>query len=104
RQMASTREMIFTVSQLVAFISSIMTLDPGDLILTGTPVAISWHRARSPCHLMRTWQSSSISCLLILSCLRASARPLDLGPWKSPVIYPFQFSLCVSLRINGERR
>ncbi|HVP20978.1 MAG TPA: fumarylacetoacetate hydrolase family protein [Anaerolineaceae bacterium] len=38
RQMASTREMIFTVPQLVAFISSIMTLDPGDLILAGTPV------------------------------------------------------------------
>lgn len=37
RQMASTREMIFTIPQLVAFISSIMTLNPGDLILTGTP-------------------------------------------------------------------
>lgn len=37
RQMASTREMIFTVSQIVAFISSIMTLSPGDVILTGSP-------------------------------------------------------------------
>ena len=40
RQMASTREMMFPVQQLIAFISSIMTLEPGDLILTGTPAGI----------------------------------------------------------------
>ena len=37
RQMASTRDMVFTVSQLIAFISSVMTLNPGDVILTGSP-------------------------------------------------------------------
>jgi len=37
RQMASTHDMIFTVPQIVAFASSIMTLLPGDVILTGTP-------------------------------------------------------------------
>jgi 2-keto-4-pentenoate hydratase/2-oxohepta-3-ene-1,7-dioic acid hydratase in catechol pathway len=40
RQMASTRDMVFTVPQLVAFISSIMRLMPGDVILTGTPAGI----------------------------------------------------------------
>lgn len=40
RQMGSTRDMIFTVSQLIAFISSIMTLEPGDIILTGTPAGV----------------------------------------------------------------
>lgn len=40
RQMASTRDMVFTVQQLVAFISSIMRLLPGDVILTGTPAGI----------------------------------------------------------------
>lgn len=40
RQMASTREMMFSVEQLIAFISSVMTLTPGDLILTGTPAGI----------------------------------------------------------------
>jgi 2-keto-4-pentenoate hydratase/2-oxohepta-3-ene-1,7-dioic acid hydratase in catechol pathway len=40
RQMASTREMVFTVPQLVAFASSIMTLSPGDVILTGTPAGV----------------------------------------------------------------
>ena len=38
RQMASTRDMLFPVQNLVAYISSIMTLNPGDVILTGTPV------------------------------------------------------------------
>jgi 2-keto-4-pentenoate hydratase/2-oxohepta-3-ene-1,7-dioic acid hydratase in catechol pathway len=32
--------MVFTVPQLIAFVSSIMTLDPGDLILTGTPAGV----------------------------------------------------------------
>ncbi len=40
RQMGSTRDMIFSVRQLVAYISSVMTLLPGDLILTGTPAGV----------------------------------------------------------------
>lgn len=40
RQMASTRDMVFTVKQLIAYISSVMTLMPGDLIYTGTPAGI----------------------------------------------------------------
>jgi len=40
RQMASTRDMVFTIRQLLAFISSIMTLEPGDLLLTGTPAGV----------------------------------------------------------------
>ena len=41
RQMASTRDMIFTVRHLIAFISSVMTLEQGDLLLTGTPAGVS---------------------------------------------------------------
>ena len=33
--------MIFQVHQLVAFVASVMTLNPGDLILTGTPEGIA---------------------------------------------------------------
>lgn len=40
RQMASTRDMVFPVPQLVAFISSVMSLEPGDVILTGTPSGV----------------------------------------------------------------
>jgi 2-keto-4-pentenoate hydratase/2-oxohepta-3-ene-1,7-dioic acid hydratase in catechol pathway len=40
RQMASTRDMVFTVGVLIAYISSVMTLEPGDLIFTGTPAGV----------------------------------------------------------------
>jgi 2-keto-4-pentenoate hydratase/2-oxohepta-3-ene-1,7-dioic acid hydratase in catechol pathway len=40
RQSSRTRELIFTIPELVAFISSIMTLLPGDIISTGTPSGI----------------------------------------------------------------
>jgi len=40
RQMGSTREMVFNVQQLIAFISTVMTLEPGDVVLTGTPAGI----------------------------------------------------------------
>lgn len=41
RQMASTRDMVFSVRQLIAYASSVMTLEPGDLLLTGTPAGVS---------------------------------------------------------------
>lgn len=40
RQMASTREMVFTIRQLIAFASSFMTLETGDLLLTGSPAGV----------------------------------------------------------------
>ena len=40
RQMASTREMVFSVPQLIAFASSVMTLEAGDILLTGTPAGV----------------------------------------------------------------
>jgi 2-keto-4-pentenoate hydratase/2-oxohepta-3-ene-1,7-dioic acid hydratase in catechol pathway len=40
RQMGSTRDVVFNVPNLIAFISSVMTLEPGDLIFTGTPSGV----------------------------------------------------------------
>jgi 2-keto-4-pentenoate hydratase/2-oxohepta-3-ene-1,7-dioic acid hydratase in catechol pathway len=40
RQSSRTAQLIFPVNYLVSFISRIMTLDPGDLIITGTPSGI----------------------------------------------------------------
>jgi len=40
RQSSSTRELIFPVDHLIWFISSVMTLLPGDIIATGTPSGI----------------------------------------------------------------
>jgi 2-keto-4-pentenoate hydratase/2-oxohepta-3-ene-1,7-dioic acid hydratase in catechol pathway len=41
RQMGSTRDMVFSVRQLIAFASSVMTLEPGDVLMTGTPSGVS---------------------------------------------------------------
>jgi 2,4-didehydro-3-deoxy-L-rhamnonate hydrolase len=40
RQRASTRQMIFDVPALVAYVSDFMTLVPGDVIATGTPEGV----------------------------------------------------------------
>lgn len=40
RQSSSTRQLIFQIPQVIAFISAIMTLLPGDVIATGTPSGI----------------------------------------------------------------
>ena len=40
RQHGSTANMIFAVPFLVSYISNIMTLEPGDLVLTGTPEGV----------------------------------------------------------------
>jgi len=41
RQKSSTSDLVFAPAALVAFVSSVMTLLPGDVILTGTPAGIS---------------------------------------------------------------
>jgi 2-keto-4-pentenoate hydratase/2-oxohepta-3-ene-1,7-dioic acid hydratase in catechol pathway len=40
RQKSNTSDMIFTVAELISFLSKHMTLEPGDLILTGTPSGV----------------------------------------------------------------
>ena len=44
KQKSSTAEMIFGVRDIVAHLSSIMTLEPGDLIATGTPAGVGFGR------------------------------------------------------------
>jgi len=40
RQRASTLEFIFPVPELLSAITAVMTLEPGDLVLTGTPAGV----------------------------------------------------------------
>ncbi len=40
RQKSKTSEMIFKIPKLIEYISSIMTLEPGDIIATGTPEGV----------------------------------------------------------------
>ena len=40
RQASNTRELIFPLDRLVEFVSGVMTLEPGDVIATGTPSGV----------------------------------------------------------------
>jgi 2,4-diketo-3-deoxy-L-fuconate hydrolase len=43
-QDSSTAEMVFSVAELIAYISRGVTLEPGDLIATGTPAGVGFTR------------------------------------------------------------
>lgn len=45
-QKSNTNQMIFSVEKIISFVSEIMTLQPGDLIYTGTPAGVG--DARKP--------------------------------------------------------
>lgn len=40
RQQANTEDMIFSIPEVVSYLSNVMTLNPGDLILMGTPSGV----------------------------------------------------------------
>ena len=48
RQNGSTADMIFDVATLIAYISDAFTLEPGDLILTGTPAGVAVGQSPPP--------------------------------------------------------
>jgi acylpyruvate hydrolase len=41
RQRSNTKHLVFTVPILVRYLSAIMTLEPGDVVLTGTPGGVA---------------------------------------------------------------
>ena len=43
-QSSNTRELIFKIPETVEFLSSVMTLEPGDVVLTGTPSGVGFSR------------------------------------------------------------
>ncbi len=46
RQRANTSQMIYPVADIVSFLSHIMTLEPGDVIATGTPAGVAMATGR----------------------------------------------------------
>lgn len=44
RQDSTTEDMVFSVAELIAFASQAITLEPGDLLLTGTPGGVGEFR------------------------------------------------------------
>ena len=49
-QRSRTSKMIFSVPQILQFLSSVLPLLPGDVVFTGTPAGIGW--ARNPKRLL----------------------------------------------------
>jgi 2-keto-4-pentenoate hydratase/2-oxohepta-3-ene-1,7-dioic acid hydratase in catechol pathway len=43
-QSSNTRELIFKIPDLIAYISSVVTLEPGDIVSTGTPSGVGFAR------------------------------------------------------------
>ncbi|MGF6367990.1 acylpyruvate hydrolase [Paraburkholderia sp. RAU6.4a] len=58
-QSASTDDMLFDVATIISIISEAITLEPGDLIVTGTPSGIGW--ARKPRLLMKPGDVCEVS-------------------------------------------
>jgi len=50
-QDGNTKTMIFTVAQIVAYLSQFMTLEPGDIITTGTPPGVGLGQKPEPWYL-----------------------------------------------------
>jgi 2-keto-4-pentenoate hydratase/2-oxohepta-3-ene-1,7-dioic acid hydratase in catechol pathway len=58
KQNSNTRFMLFNINQLIADISSVMTLEPGDIIATGTPAGVG--AGREPQEFM--WPGDVVEC------------------------------------------
>jgi acylpyruvate hydrolase len=58
-QSASTDDMVFDVATLISVLSEAMTLEPGDVIVTGTPSGVGW--ARDPKLLMHAGDVCEVS-------------------------------------------
>jgi 2-keto-4-pentenoate hydratase/2-oxohepta-3-ene-1,7-dioic acid hydratase in catechol pathway len=57
-QDSNTAEMVFSVAEIVAFVSEAITLEPGDLIATGTPAGVGM--ARKPPVFLRPGDEVSV--------------------------------------------
>ncbi len=58
-QDSNTRELIFKVPELVAYLSSVFTLEPGDIVSTGTPAGVGF--ARKPPRLLKAGDECVVS-------------------------------------------
>lgn len=69
-QSSNTRNLIFGVPQLIAYLSSVFTLEPGDIIATGTPAGVGFAR-RPP-----RWLRPGDECRVRISGLGELVNPV----------------------------
>ncbi len=58
-QNSNTRELIFKIPELIAYLSSVFTLEPGDIVSTGTPSGVGF--ARTPPRFLRAGDDVVVS-------------------------------------------
>lgn len=75
-QDGSTADMVFGVAELIAFTSRHITLEPGDLLATGTPAGVGW--ARKPQRFLRAGDTVTVEIERV-------------GSLTNPVVHPAQW-------------
>jgi 2-keto-4-pentenoate hydratase/2-oxohepta-3-ene-1,7-dioic acid hydratase in catechol pathway len=70
-QNSNTRELIFKIPELVAYLSSVFTLEPGDVVSTGTPAGVGF--ARKPPRFLKPGDDVTV-------------RVAGLGELRNPVV------------------
>jgi 2-keto-4-pentenoate hydratase/2-oxohepta-3-ene-1,7-dioic acid hydratase in catechol pathway len=58
-QDSNTKELIFKIPELIAFLSSVFTLEPGDIVSTGTPSGVGF--TRNPPRFLRAGENVAIT-------------------------------------------
>ncbi len=72
RQDGVTSQMVFDVPTLIAYVSSVMTLEPGDLVLTGTPEGVGPLLPGDVCDVVLCDNATSAELLVLRSDVRSS--------------------------------
>lgn len=73
-QDSNTSELIFKIPELIAHLSSVMTLEPGDLVSTGTPAGVGF--AKKP----QRWLRAGDDCVVRVEGLGELRNPVALEP------------------------
>jgi 2-keto-4-pentenoate hydratase/2-oxohepta-3-ene-1,7-dioic acid hydratase in catechol pathway len=77
-QESTTAQMVFGVAELVSFLSRTMTLEPGDLIATGTPPGVGF--TRTPPRYLQDGDRVTVEIERIGSLTNTVRRPASIEP------------------------
>jgi 2-keto-4-pentenoate hydratase/2-oxohepta-3-ene-1,7-dioic acid hydratase in catechol pathway len=70
-QNSNTRELIFRIPELIAYLSSVFTLEPGDIVSTGTPAGVGFS------HKPPRWLKAGDECVVYVE---------GIGELRNPVV------------------
>lgn len=70
-QNSSTKELIFNIGELIEYMSQVMTLEPGDIVSTGTPPGVGMARKPEP-----RWLRAGDTCEVWIEGLGSLVNPV----------------------------